>query len=247
MENTIGIAIETSGRIGSVCLSRGLTVLEEVRFSGKMRHSSELMPAIKKITEKHKLKPSNVGFFFFPIGPGSFTGLRIAVTMAKMLAFALPVRLIAVNSLDAIAESAMTYLDASSPDITRTASILDAKKNLFYISMYERNKSAWEKTESDLLISAEEFLSKYISPCEQKTALLGEGLVYYREKFSNEKTFILPEDFWPACAQNVLKAGWQKVLAGEFANPDTLLPFYIRRPEAVEKWENRNINKAAQS
>ena len=49
LEKSIGIAVETSGRVGSVCLSRGADVLEELRFSGKMKHSSELMPSVETV------------------------------------------------------------------------------------------------------------------------------------------------------------------------------------------------------
>lgn len=240
MENSYGIAIETSGRVGSACLSRGSRVLEEARLSGRMRHSSELMPAVEGLLKKHGLRPSDIECFYFPVGPGSFTGLRIAVTMAKMLAFALPVKLVAVNTLDAVAQNATDYMEQTGRTLDRIAAVLDAKKDLFYASVYQRRGTDWEKTAGNLMISAADFVAQYGGSEDRKLFLLGEGLFYYRDKFASKGTDILPEEFWPAAARNVFRTGWKKTLAGDFTDPDTLTPLYIRRPEAVEKWESRS-------
>jgi len=240
LDNTYAIAIETSGRVGSACLSHGPRVLEEILLSGRMRHGSELMPAIEDLLKRHGLRPADIGLFYFPIGPGSFTGLRIAVTMAKMLAFALPVRLIAVNTLDAVAQNATEYMEQTGQRIERAAAVLDAKKDLFHAAVYQRRGADWEKTAGDLMIPAHDLVDRYGGSEERKLYLLGEGLVYYRDKFISETTAVLPEPFWPAAARNIFKTGWKKALAGDFADPDTLVPLYIRRPEAVEKWESRS-------
>lgn len=240
LEKMVSISIETTGRVGSACLGRGDRLLEEISLSGKMRHSSELLPAIQTILGRHGLKSSDVGYFYFPAGPGSFTGLRIAVTMAKMLAYALPVKLVAVNSLDVIAQNASEYIEQTGEPIERVASILDAKKNLFYAAVYQRADVGWSPVEGNLLVSAEELVGRFAEASESQLHLLGEGLHYYRDKFAHERVTVLPDRFWAACARNVFRLGRRKTLAGEFTNPDTLTPLYIRRPEAVEKWESRS-------
>lgn len=239
LKNTIGLSIETSGRVGSVCVSRGPAVLEEARLSGKMRHSSELMPAVRELLTRHKLKATDVEYFYFPVGPGSFTGLRIAVTMAKMISFALPVGLVAVNSLDVIAENTTEYAEQTGRPVRRAAAILDAKRDLFYASVYRLGAAGWEVVEGNLLISADELIGRFADSSEEPLHVLGEGLHYYRGKFAHENVTVLPEAFWPACARNVLKVGYRKAAAGELTDPNTLTPLYIRRPEAVEKWESR--------
>lgn len=69
--------------------------------------------------------------------------------------------------------------------------------------------------------------------------LLGEGLVYYKDKFSTEGVRFLPENYWSPQASKVHLLGWKMASEGNFADPLTLEPIYLRRPEAEEKWQQR--------
>ena len=66
--------------------------------------------------------------------------------------------------------------------------------------------------------------------------MLGEGLLYHSDLFTAQNVRLLPAEYWPARARNVLKIGYDLALQNKFADPLTLVPAYIRRPDALEKW-----------
>jgi hypothetical protein len=63
--------------------------------------------------------------------------------------------------------------------------------------------------------------------------LLGDGLFYHRDTFDTHRIVILPERYWSPRAANVHRLGYQKALAGRFADPLALTPFYLRGPEVT--------------
>jgi tRNA threonylcarbamoyladenosine biosynthesis protein TsaB len=232
----VSIAIETSGRTGSAAIACEDAILDHATLSGFQKHSSELLPAIQSLLSRHGLSAKDVQHIYLPKGPGSFTGIRIAVTFAKMAAFAMGAKIVAVNTLDALAHNAMYYMDNTNSDIQRIATILDAKKGYFYIAVFNKSDTGLHRMTEDLLITPATFLSDY---CEgqSKIALLGEGLVYYHKHFEHPNTVILDKSCWPANAVSVWHGARLRAKQGQFDDPNTLVPLYIRRPEAEENWE----------
>jgi len=224
-----------------VAAGRGDELLAEKTFCGLMRHSIELFPAIKAVLAKIGCSISDVTEIYVSAGPGSFTGLRIGITMAKMTAFATGARIIAVNTLEAIAQNAGLYIEQSGEKIGKIATILDAKRKEFYVAVFERNGTRWVKTHGDGLMRTEEFLAKFAGDTEP-IWLLGEGLVYYKRAFTGHGISFLDEDYWPSRAGGVYAVGRRMAKAGIFADPVTLEPQYLRRAQAQEKWKMREFD-----
>jgi tRNA threonylcarbamoyladenosine biosynthesis protein TsaB len=289
-EKPLILAVETSGRLGSVALAAGEKLLGEKQFSGPMRHSTEIFPDIVGLLERFNKKPADLEQVYISIGPGSFTGLRIAVTIAKSMALANQAKLvrrpfggiIAVDTLDCIAANIIDFARSSLPQLNtqnstlktdeRLAVILDAKRGQFFIAVYEQttqsglsflrkpseiskkfrgpspgnpsdfsgqessNRCLFTKIQPDCLMTASEFVSRFAAQpaCSEQSraiALIGEGLVYYRNNFNAPNLRFLDEKYWNPSAANVHKLGRQKALRGEFADPLTLVPNYIRGPD----------------
>ena len=262
-EEAIILAVETSSRIGSACLARGPKVLAESHFTGPMQHSSELFPAVGDLLRNHGYVPTDIAQVHLAIGPGSFTGLRIAVAMAKAMHLAAAVRIVAVDSLDVVAanlseapagpgDSHRDETGITIPD--RIAALFDAKRGQFYVTVYQRimalpgqpqdgaeegpgyhipgpDNSLWQKIAPDSLMTAQEIVRGFAGP--DRLALLGDGLFYHRDSFDTHRTVILPERYWSPRAANVHRLGYQKALAGRFADPLALTPFYLRGPEVT--------------
>ncbi len=228
-DNPLILAIETSGRLGSVALAQGDKLLAESHFSGPMRHSAEIFPAITELLSKFSKKPDQIEQVYISAGPGSFTGLRIAVTFAKTLALANNSKIVAVDTLDCITANVTPQDDKSE----QLGVVLDAKRGQFFIAVYEKTQSAiWHKILPDCLMTAEEFINRFTN---QPISLAGEGLVFYKDKFTHKNILVLDEKFWNPCAANVHKLGWRKAQNGEFADPLTLTPNYIRGPDVTVK------------
>lgn len=238
----ITLAIETSGRIGSVAIGRGNELLAQTTFSGFMKHSTELFPHIQGLLDGIGARPADIVQLFITAGPGSFTGLRIAVTVAKMMDFAHQTQIVAVDSMDVLAENMALYNAESENPIDCVATILDAKRNLFFAGVFEREDDDWKKIIGTELIGAEALMGRLEKEKKGTVAFLGEGLVYYADQFKSPFSVILDEKYWPATASGLYRAGLKMARQGKFADPNTLAPFYVRRPEAVENWEKRQKN-----
>ncbi len=255
-EGAVILAVETSSRVGSAALALGPRVLEESRFSGPMQHSAEIFPALDALLRHHGYAPEDIDQVHLAIGPGSFTGLRIAVTMAKVMHLANAVRIVTVDSLDVVAanvsEGPGTPLETVVPD--RIAALFDAKRGQFYASLYQRvprepsgsdrragedvgydipapGNDLWQKITPDALMTAGEITENFAGP--GRLGLVGDGLFYHRDEFDPGRTVILPEPYWSPRAARVYRLGYQKAQAGRFAAPLTLTPFYLRGPEVT--------------
>ena len=221
------LAVETSGRTGSVALGAGEQMLGETRFSNPMKHSKEVFPAVAGLLAKFQRKPDEIEQIYISVGPGSFTGLRIAVTIAKILNLAATTKIVAVDTLDVIAANAGDYIEESKSEIQKVAAVLDAKRGQFFVAGYQNEAGRWEKILADCLMRAPEFLEEFAA-ANTPLWLLGEGLVYYKDKFKAAGIGFFPENYWYPQARKVHLLGWEKALAGEFSEALSLQPAYLR-------------------
>jgi tRNA threonylcarbamoyladenosine biosynthesis protein TsaB len=227
------LAVETSGRTGSVALALGQQLLAESCFSAPMRHSAEIFPAVFGLLERFGRRPSQIEHVYISIGPGSFTGLRIAATFAKIMHLANAAKIVAVNTLDVIAANATDYAKKKKCKLDRIATVLDAKRGQFFIAVYQSSRGRWTKLAPDCLMSAEDFLAKFAA--DKPLWLLGEGLVYYKDKFASDGICFLDGRYWYPKAEKVHLLGWQMALAGQFADALTLQPAYLRGADVKQK------------
>ncbi|HUV41437.1 MAG TPA: tRNA (adenosine(37)-N6)-threonylcarbamoyltransferase complex dimerization subunit type 1 TsaB [Sedimentisphaerales bacterium] len=245
MEEPLILAVESSGRMGAVAIATGSRILSEQCFSAPMRHSMEVFQATEDLLRAIGRKASEIGHIYISAGPGSFTGLRIATTMAKIMNLAGGVKIVAVDTLDVIAANCSQYKTDKGKVPEKTASILDAKRGEFFTAVYQRaanqgysnspgkDDSApagvfnWKKIAPDCVMTAEDFVEKF-GKSRQPIWLSGEGLVYYRDKFKAEGFRFLPEQYWSPTASKVHMLGWQMALEGRFNEAGPLRPTYLR-------------------
>ncbi|MEN6335686.1 MAG: tRNA (adenosine(37)-N6)-threonylcarbamoyltransferase complex dimerization subunit type 1 TsaB [Phycisphaerales bacterium] len=254
---TLVLAVETSSRIGSAALALGDRLIEESVFSSPMQHSAEIFPAVEALLARHGHSPREIGQIHIAVGPGSFTGLRIAVAMAKTMHLAQGVRIVTVDSLDVVATNLSDGpQDAADPALPgRIAALFDAKRGQFYVSVYDRVPGAaatsqnlgeepgyqipapaggvWHKIHPDSLLTAQEITEGFAGG--RPLGIVGDGLLYHQEEFAREGVVVLPERYWSPHAANVHRLGWQKAQLGRFADPLALTPFYLRGPQVTLK------------
>jgi tRNA threonylcarbamoyladenosine biosynthesis protein TsaB len=266
------LAVETSSRIGSVAIALGENLLAETKFAGPSRHSTELFPAICHLLDRFGKKPDQIEHIYISAGPGSFTGLRIAVTMAKTISLANAAKIVAVDSLDVTASNVINLtLQATShacperPVVSevepsrgeqrvtsdeKIAVILNAKRGQFFIAVYQKQSTAentkntekekglklnsavkeWKKVVPDSLMTADEFLSNFARK-ENPIWLLGDGLLYHKDKFKTDGVQFFDEQYWSPRASKVHLLGYQSALAGRFSDALSLQPNYLLRPD----------------
>jgi tRNA threonylcarbamoyladenosine biosynthesis protein TsaB len=222
------IAVETSGRIGSVALIDDSGAIEEREFPHGLQHAAGLIPLIDELCSQRGWKSADLEHVYVSAGPGSFTGLRIGITLAKTLAFANGVKLVAVPSMRVLVENA--------PAETRHVIIvLDAKRDQIFTSRFERIGRNWEQREPAHLDTLQAMLTRAPRPIH----LIGEGIPYHQQHIpaGADDIIITPPESWHARARVLAKIGAELATAANFIDPFLLEPIYIRPPEAQEKLE----------
>jgi tRNA threonylcarbamoyladenosine biosynthesis protein TsaB len=229
------LAIETSGRAGSVALVRDDEVAAEGQFAQGLQHAAKMLPMIDDLMKKVGWSPKDLEHLYVSVGPGSFTGLRIGITLAKTMALATGVKLVAVPSLRVLVENAP-------PEAQHVIVVLDAKRDQIFTARFERQGDEWIERVSPRLSS----LTEMISGSPRPVHLLGEGIPYHQKFIPNDpQVLVTPQEMWVAQAKVVAKLGWKLAACNQFADPLKLTPIYIRRPEAEEKYLAQNPNAQA--
>lgn len=226
------LAIETSGRIGSVATILDRRVVAEEQFEHGLAHAAHIIPMIDRMCVAQNWKPAEIEQLYVSAGPGSFTGLRIGITLAKTLALATGVKVVAVPSVRVLAENAPD-------DALNLIIVLDAKRDQIFTARFERAGTAdqWIEREPAHLDTLAAMLARAARP----VLLLGEGIPFHQKFIPQDdpEVLVAPEGSWRARAAAVAKIGMQLAAEGQFADPFALTPIYIRRPEAEEKFEQR--------
>ncbi|MFO8013977.1 MAG: tRNA (adenosine(37)-N6)-threonylcarbamoyltransferase complex dimerization subunit type 1 TsaB [Phycisphaerae bacterium] len=226
------LAIETSGARGGIALLAAggegdPRLLEEAYLQEGLRHARDLLPTLRDACDRAHLVPTAIDALAVSIGPGSFTGVRIAVTLAKFVAHDAGAAVIPVPSLRALAENAP-------PDRSPVCCIRDAKRRGLYAGVFERRGGALEETFGPALIQPDDLAAR-LPP---GTLVLGRGVPKAREALAAFD--LAPEDLWDVRPSAVARLGYAAWQTGAAADPLRLEPLYLRRPEAEEVWERRH-------
>ncbi|MBI2094987.1 MAG: tRNA (adenosine(37)-N6)-threonylcarbamoyltransferase complex dimerization subunit type 1 TsaB [Candidatus Omnitrophica bacterium] len=170
------LAFDTSSETLSVAAAREGKILAEGNFSADTRHSEHLVATLESIVKKAGWRPKDIDCIAVGVGPGSFTGLRVGVMTAKVLAYALGKKLVGVSSFEAVARAA---------DFRgRMAVLLDAKRGNVYAGVYEKKGAFFKTLEKPRLATKDEVLKR--SP----RVLVVGGAVFPRASF-------IAEAAWP--------------------------------------------------
>jgi len=251
-EKYLILAVETSSRKGSVAIARNGKMLAEKDFSTPLKHSAEIFPAIVGLLEQFNLNPGQIEHIYISGGPGSFTGLRIAATIAKTLQLAQSAKIVTVDTLDVVAANVVNLIPGNLPapeyefpaaDEDRVAAVLDAKRGQFFIAVYERDtanerKAAgrviWKKILPDSLMTPSQFLERFARQ-DKPVRLLGDGLLYYKDRFQADGVHFFDEKYWSPRAGKVLLLGRHLASKGQFTDAVSLAPNYLRKPDVTIK------------
>jgi tRNA threonylcarbamoyladenosine biosynthesis protein TsaB len=126
----IWLGIDTANTPLSVAIVKDGQLLIEETSSMAINHSLRAMPAIEELLTKAGLVPSDIGAIAVSEGPGSYTGVRIGVTIAKTLAWTLSKPLVGVSTLKALAVNALFFNGL-------ICSIVDARRGNVYAGVYK--------------------------------------------------------------------------------------------------------------
>jgi tRNA A37 threonylcarbamoyladenosine modification protein TsaB len=118
-------------------------------------------------------------------------------------------------------------------DARHVVIVLDAKRGQIFTARYDRSPAGWAVGEEDHLDTLAAMLERSPRP----VCLIGEGIPFHLQSIpaSDDGIVIAAADRWQGQAAIVANLGWTMACKGEFTDPLSLVPIYIRRPEAEEK------------
>ena len=214
------LAVETSSLAGGVALLDGERLIAEYVLDVSVTHSERLMAAIDHVVADARWTPRALEGLAVAVGPGSFTGLRIAVSTVKGLAVALGIPIVGVPTLDAMA-AALPW--AALP----VCPVLDARKGEVYASVYRWDGRAMRR-EWDYLALAPAALAERLT---EPTIVVGDGALAIHSPYAQAvpSPRRIPS---PAC---VGALGVERLRRGDTVDAANLQPLYLRPSEAELK------------
>jgi tRNA threonylcarbamoyladenosine biosynthesis protein TsaB len=228
MRKPFSIAIETTARQGGLTLGTGDEIVQTVAFDAQRRHAVQLVSRLAELLGQHGLKPADLDELYVSAGPGSFTGIRVGITVARALAQTLPrLRALAVPTASAIA------LNAAALDFAHLGVVMDAKEDSMYLARFARDSGQIVQAAPPAIVTVAQLLADTPKPI----LLIGEGLGYHR--ISAPGIDIGDQSLWLPRCDAVWQIGRQLAQAGEYGKYTAILPIYSRKPEAVRLWEKK--------
>lgn len=140
--------LDTSSNTLLLSLNKDDEQIDKIILENSQEHSIYAVEKLDEILKNNNLKPDDIDQIFVSVGPGSFTGIRIGVTIAKTYAYCLGKLIVPVSSLK------MKILEYSGYDYY--VSVIKDKRNLLYFGLYDKNY----KTINEELITEEQFKNR---------------------------------------------------------------------------------------
>jgi tRNA threonylcarbamoyladenosine biosynthesis protein TsaB len=218
------LALDTSTRAIGVALYDGEQVLSEVIWLSRDHHSVELAPAVAEALARCGVKADNLAVLCVALGPGSFTGLRIGLALAKGMALARRLPLVGVPTLDALAA-------AQPPRPEPLACVLRAGRGRLAVGWYHNTEGAWVSGGKLEVLTAAELSQGIQKPTLVAGELDGEE---QRLLLRKRRNVILAS---PAGSLRragwLAEVGWRRWLAGQTDDAAALSPIYLHHNEPI--------------
>lgn len=224
------LALDTATKVCSISLCRDEEILAEYTINMGMTHSEGLLPQIEQLLERCKVQKQEIELLAVSMGPGSFTGLRIGLATAEAMAYSWQCCLHGVDTLEALAYNIPVENIVLSP-------VLDAQKGNYYQALYKWEQGELIEIAPVEVVSKEKLLAR-IAEQEGSCLLLGECDKLAKLELPNNIK-LAPKALRMPKGSSVALAAVKGFDAEKDKKIFGLEPYYIRRSEAEELWEQR--------
>ena len=212
------IAIDTSTRLIGVALYDGVQIISEMVWLSQQYHTVELAPTVSALMERAGIPLSELKVVAVALGPGSFTGLRIGISLAKGMALAGRLAIVGVPTFDILAA-------AQPPGDLPMAAVLQAGRSRLAVGWYKNYSGKWKSDHQIQVFTPRELADRIKSP----TIVCGELSEEERRIFKRKrKNVILATPAQSLRRPSYLaELGWRRWQKGMTDDPATLAPNYL--------------------
>ena len=210
------LSIDTASDWASVALSQEGRLKGEVTWRCYREHSTQLMPMVETLLSRLRIDKSELTAVFVCTGPGSYAALRVGVSTAKGLAFALGIPIVGVGRLEI---EAYQYAACGSP----VCALHRAGRGEVAWAVYQGPKAEWREIASPRMSSPQEMMAHI----PKRTLLCGEEDDRLDEMLAEAGVSVAPSR---RRADYVAELGWWRLAAGQADDVRALAPLYLREP-----------------
>ncbi|EKN71445.1 hypothetical protein BABA_01365 [Neobacillus bataviensis LMG 21833] len=222
------LAIDTSNNPLGVALLDDNQVLGEFITNIKKNHSVRVMPAIQTLMQDCEKAPADLTKIVVAKGPGSYTGVRIGVTIAKTLAWTLNIPLVGISSLEILAAGAGRYFNGF------VSPIVDARRGQVYTGLYRYQNGMLTTVEQDQLVMIDDWVAK-LTDLNAPILFVGNDLSIHHAKIIE---VLGPQAIIASQTEHNPRPSELALLGKDKPGEDihSFVPNYIRLAEAEQKW-----------
>jgi len=217
----VELSLDTASDWAGIALSQEERTLAELTWHCPRRHSVELMPTVEGLLERMAVSREQLTAVFVCTGPGGYASLRIGVSTAKGLAFALGIPLVGIGRLEVEA-----YAHSSSPHSGPLCPLHLAGRREVAWALYRGPASQWQELSAPHLSPIDELLR--LAPGD--ALFCGEDIERLAPELAQRG--IEPARMAPALRRpsHLASLGWRRLAAGLSDDPHSLVPLYLREP-----------------
>ncbi len=216
------LSIETATPVCSVALAKDNEVIALKESTKKNSHSEIVTVFIDELLKENKFSFSDLNAVAVSKGPGSYTGLRIGVSTAKGLCYALDIPLIAVNTLQALAFGTSQEYSPDPNMQVLFCPMIDARRMEVYCALFDKNNREVRETKAEI-IEPDSFKTYLKS---NKVLFFGDGAAKCKDVIKHPNA-VFPENIF-ASAATMVGITLEKFKNQEFEDVAYFEPFYLK-------------------
>jgi tRNA threonylcarbamoyladenosine biosynthesis protein TsaB len=214
------IAIDTATRTASLAIHDGRSVLYETTWQAGWRHTVQSTSRLVAAMDSLALDIESLSGVAVSLGPGSFTGLRVGMALAKGLVLARNIPLVGIPTLDVLAV-------AQGRDRRPLMAVLQAGRGRICVATY-RWRKGWQQRGDTRLTTWKELAAELDKPAlfcgeiDDQAALVLKGM--------GDLATVLPPAYHLRRAGFMAELAWARIREDDVDNPETLIPIYLHQP-----------------
>ncbi len=241
------LAITTSSKVCSVALLEDSSVILEKHITDAKTHSQKLMPLIDTILKKQNITINDIDLFTCSVGPGSFTGIRIAVATIKAFSDVTNKPVVPVSSLEGLAYNVNKSYFRDETNLV--CSLIDAKNDNVYFGLFEKLNDNYttkkrqyqyrpiEDFRTSNINEIIEFLDEHYS--STPIIFVGDGSVSHKYNILEKlpKSIFVMHAFNSENSMSIGECAYYKFKQGLYGDSNSITPLYLRKSQAERALE----------